>query len=543
MEEAATSPDHPGDRETVRRLTQELELMQARLRTVRGESDAANEQLRAANEELQSINEEYRSTSEQLKVSKAELQSINEELQAVNSELKLRLEAVSRAHSDLQNLVAATDVGTLFLDADLRIKRFTERVTDLFIITRADEGRSIADFANQLEYEDLVKDVRIVLADLTPLRREVRSRAGRWYDMRVGPYLTLDDRIDGVVITFVETTERRQVDDALQVSEQNLRRDRHLVELSRDPIFIWDFDAGIVFWNCGSEDLYGYSREEALGKMKEQLLGTEVPGSSFAELRAKLSAEGSYSGEVKHRTKDGRELTVATRIVLDTVGGRRLALESTRDVTERLEWQRRQQLLLGELAHRVRNTLAVVQAIAHQSLRTTRSSAEFVERFDGRLSALASAHTLLVNSDWTGADLASLARSQLEVYTADNPARARLEGDPVMLPAELATPVGLVLHELATNAAKHGSLSRREGTVNLTWTVDARNQPRTLKLVWQEQNGPRVEDPKANGFGSTLIDNVIPGATVVREFNPAGLICTIELPLRDPGKSGGIDAI
>ena len=128
--------------ETVLRLTQELELMQARLRTVREESDAANEELRAANEELQSINEEYRSTSEELETSKEELQSINEELQTVNTELKLKLEAISRAHSDLQNLMAATDFGTLFLDASLRIRRFTQRVTELFSITPLDEGQT-----------------------------------------------------------------------------------------------------------------------------------------------------------------------------------------------------------------------------------------------------------------------------------------------------------------------------------------------------------------------------------------------------------------
>ena len=149
--------DRTASDETVRRLTQELELTQARLRTVREESDAANEELRAANEELQSINEEYRSTSEELETSKEELQSINEELQTVNTELKLKLETISRAHSDLQNLMAATDFGTLFLDSSLRIKRFTERVTELFSITPADEGRPITDFAHQLDYDDLTQ--------------------------------------------------------------------------------------------------------------------------------------------------------------------------------------------------------------------------------------------------------------------------------------------------------------------------------------------------------------------------------------------------
>jgi two-component system CheB/CheR fusion protein len=538
VDETLAVVDRQVSDETVGRLKQELELTQARLRTVREESDAANEELRAANEELQSINEEYRSTSEELETSKEELQSINEELQTVNSELKLKLEAISRAHSDLQNLVSATDIGTLFLDSGLRIKRFTDRVTELFSITVADEGRPITDFAHQLDYQDLIKDARNVLTNLSAVRREVRSRAGRWYDMRVRPYRTVDDKIDGVVITFVDTTERRQVDEALRVSEEHLRQDRRLVELSHDPIFIWDFDDGVVFWNRGSQDLYGYSSQEALGKRKDQLLRTVVPGSSFAELRAKLLAEGSYSGEVRHRTKDGRELTIETRIVLENLGGKRLALESTRDVTERKQWEKRQQLLLGELAHRVRNTLAVVQAIAHQSLRTSKSSQDFVDRFDGRLAALASAHSLLVNTDWQGADLATLARTQLEPYTSDNPDRVKISGEPVTLPADLATPFGLILHELATNAAKYGALSRPRGSVAIEWTV-SRNDPRSLKVVWREQGGPKVQQPTTSGFGSALIENGMPSATVTREFKPSGLICTIELPLPKAGENGG----
>ncbi|MBV9462401.1 MAG: PAS domain-containing protein, partial [Bradyrhizobium sp.] len=293
VDQVIASLDQQANDETVRRLTQELELTQARLRTVREESDAANEELRAANEELQSINEEYRSTSEELETSKEELQSINEELQTVNSELKLKLEAISRAHSDLQNLVAATDIGTLFLNAGLRINRFTDRVTELFSITQTDEGRPITDFAHQLEYEELVEDARTVLSDLTSIRREVRSRNGRWYDMRLRPYRTVDDKIDGVVITFVDVSERHQVEHALRQSEQRLGQEKRLVDLSRDPIFVWDFDGGIVEWNRGSEELYGYRREEALGRKKELLLGTSVPGASFAELKAKLLQDGN----------------------------------------------------------------------------------------------------------------------------------------------------------------------------------------------------------------------------------------------------------
>jgi two-component system, chemotaxis family, CheB/CheR fusion protein len=538
VDESLVSLDQQATDDTVRRLTQELELTQARLRTVREESDAANEELRAANEELQSINEEYRSTSEELETSKEELQSINEELQTVNSELKLKLEAISRAHSDLQNLVAATDIGTLFLNASLRINRFTERITDLFSITQTDEGRPITDFAHQLEYDDLVKDARSVLADLAPIRREVHSRNGRWYDMRLRPYRTVDDKIDGVVITFVDVSERHQVEQSLRQSEQRLGQEKRLVDLSRDPIFVWEFDGGIVDWNRGSEDLYGYSRDEALGRRKESLLRTSVPGSSFEELKAKLAQEGSWAGELRQVTKDGRQLIVESRLQLDTFNGRRLVLESTRDVTGRRAAEQRQRLMVRELAHRIRNILAVIQAIARYSLRSDQPKERLLEAFEGRLATLATAHSLLVDSNWQGADLAKLAHRQLDALAGDNPDRLRIEGEPIALPPDLATPFGLVLHELATNAAKYGALSTPTGKVSVTWDVVPRNNQRSLRFVWRETGGPTAAEPTAGGFGSTLIETAIPKAKVKREFRSTGFVCEIELALPEAGEDG-----
>lgn len=391
--------------EVVRRLTEELQLTQGRLRTTREESEAANEELRAANEELQSINEEYRSTSEELETSKEELQSINEELQTVNTELKLKLEAVSRGHSDLQNLMAAADFGTLFLDAGLRIKRFTQQVTELISITPHDEGRPVTDFAHRLEYEDLVKDAQAVLSHLSPITREVRSRAGRWYDVRLRPYRTVDDKIDGVVITFV-------------------------------------------------------------------------------------------------------------------------------DITDRKAWETRQAVLLGELTHRVKNTLSVVQSLAHLSMRSSGSLEGFVAQFDGRLAALAKSHSLLVESDWQGVDLGALIRQQLEPYMVGGHVRLKTEGEPVTLPPDLASPFGLVLHELATNAAKYGALSQATGKVFMNWSISVRNQKQLLKFVWRELGGPPVQEPDHTGYGTSVIERGVPEAVVNREFSPDGAVFTMEFPLK-----------
>jgi two-component system CheB/CheR fusion protein len=180
-----------------------------------------------------------------------------------------------------------------------------------------------------------------------------------------------------------------------------------------------------------------------------------------------------------------------------------------------------------------------VQAIAHQTQRYSRSPEDFIARFDGRLQALSSAHGLLLGSSWTGADVAAIAHSQLDAYrAAENPDRMRIEGEPVTLPADLATPFGLVLHELATNAAKHGSLSRPGGGVALRWSVTTANDQPTLRVVWTESGGPPVQPPKTSGFGGVLIENGLPHAVVRREFRPDGLVCTIEISLREGEENG-----
>jgi two-component system CheB/CheR fusion protein len=230
-------------------------------------------------------------------------------------------------------------------------------------------------------------------------------------------------------------------------------------------------------------------------------------------------------------TKDGREITVESQLELVPFGGRRLVLESTRVVTERKAWERRQQLLLSELTHRVKNTLAVVQSIANLTLQGGISRAEFIESFQGRLAALARAHELLIASNWQGAQLEALARNQLEPYISDNSARARIEGESVTLPARFAMPLGLMLHELATNAAKHGSLKDPNGSVSLTWRLKPENGQRVLTVMWQEQGGPSVANPEKSGFGMFLIEKGLPDASVRHTFRPEGVVCTIELTM------------
>jgi two-component system CheB/CheR fusion protein len=208
-----------------REIEAELDLSQQRLQAIIERYETGQEELKAANEELQSSNEELRSTLEELETSKEELQSMNEELQTVNQENQHKVEELAQLSGDLQSLMAATDIATIFLDRELRIMRFTPRVGELFNVRPSDRGRPLADFTHRLGYEDLLGDARRVLDRLASVEREVEDHEGRWYLTRVLPYRSADDRIEGVVITFVDVTERRELERALlRATEEERRR-------------------------------------------------------------------------------------------------------------------------------------------------------------------------------------------------------------------------------------------------------------------------------------------------------------------------------
>jgi two-component system CheB/CheR fusion protein len=196
----------------------EMELRQNReeLRNTREEMQTSQEELRSANEELQSTNEEMQSTNEELTTSKEEMQSLNEELQTVNAELQGRLDELSLSNNDMKNLLNSTEVATLFLDKELKIRRFTTQTTRIIKLIPGDVGRSITDLASELLYPDLCEDAREILRKLGSIEKPVRTRDGSWFSVRIMPYRTLDDRIDGVVITFWDITVSKTLEAKLQ---------------------------------------------------------------------------------------------------------------------------------------------------------------------------------------------------------------------------------------------------------------------------------------------------------------------------------------
>jgi len=200
------------------RLEQDLRRAREELQTSREEMQTSQEELRSANEELQSTNEELQSTNEELTTSKEEMQSLNEELQTLNHELQAKVDELSHANDDMRNLLDSTDIATLFLDDQIRVRRFTARMTKIISLIPSDVNRPITDLASVMVYPDLAADAREVLRSLVFKETQVETIDQRWFTVRIMPYRTLDNRINGLVITFVDITAAKQLETALRRS-------------------------------------------------------------------------------------------------------------------------------------------------------------------------------------------------------------------------------------------------------------------------------------------------------------------------------------
>ncbi|VXB62432.1 CheR family methyltransferase [Massilia sp. 9I] len=285
-------------------LETELQRTKEQLQETIEHSEISTEELRASNEELQAINEELRSATEELETSKEELQSVNEELITVNYELKVKVEETGKANDDLNNLIASTDIATVFVDSGMRIKRFTPRATDIFSVIASDLGRSLLDLTHRLDYDQLADDVSATFATLRPVEREVRSYDGRWYIVRLLPYRTTEDRIEGAIMTFFDISERRQAEEQARAHEARMQM---VAESTHDyAIISLDAEGHATSWNKGAERLFGYTEAEMLGQSLEALYTPEdrERGAREQEMR-RARDDGRSEDERWHLRKDG----------------------------------------------------------------------------------------------------------------------------------------------------------------------------------------------------------------------------------------------
>lgn len=526
----ADTPEGP-PADLVPRLYEELRLTQDRLSSSRNDHESAVQELRAANEELQSINEEYRSTSEELETSKEELQSINEELQTVNAELKSKLESISTAHSDLQNLIAATDIGTLFLDPKLRIKLFTPEVTRHFNIVEADIGREITDFTHNFIYDGVEAEAKALLADLVPRETEVATRDGRWLLLRLRPYRTVDDRIDGVVISLLDITARRQTEMKLRETTELLSMATAASELGWGA---WDSEASFT-WDARAQEIMDLdSPETSDGDLLARIHPEDRKRMKALFLERMDSADPfDMSYRIRRRNGEVRHVRATGTFATDDAGRPEHGTGLLRDVTELVTWAESQRTLIGELNHRVKNMLAVVSSIASQTARHTESKGAFVEALRKRIDALAKAHALLTDNKWTATSLSSIVENTLQAFV-DQRDRFDVSGPPVRLSPEATLSLTMALHELSTNAAKYGALSVDDGKIDIGWEITGPTSGPRLKLRWQERGGPTVTQPERKGFGTRLLSGAaareLDGEIHV-DYDRDGVICRMDFPI------------
>ncbi len=274
-------------------LKQELRAKDEYLQAANEELETSNEELKSSNEEMQSVNEELQSTNEELETSKEELQSVNEELSTVNAELQAKVADLSRTNNDMNNLLAGTGIATVFVDHQLRILRFTPGATRIINLILSDIGRPVAHIVSNLSgYDTLISDTHSVLDTLVPKEVEVRTTDARWYAMRIQPYRTLDNFIEGAVLTFVDVTASRKLHDVLLLNEERLR-----VALNSTSMVLFNQDTDLRYTWIHNPNT-GFKAEQAIGKTDAGLL-PEQEGVELAAL--KTTGAGKRKGHAAKR--------------------------------------------------------------------------------------------------------------------------------------------------------------------------------------------------------------------------------------------------
>ncbi|MEE1880686.1 PAS domain S-box protein [Pseudomonas soli] len=355
-------------------LERELHRTRLQLQETIEQSEFSSQELTASNEEMQAINEELRSASEELETSKEELQSINEELLTVNYELKIKVEETDKVNDYLSNLIASTDIATVFVDRNLCIRWFTPRATDIFSMLPVDTGRSLLDITHRLDYPGLADDARAVVERETTIEREVVGHNQHWYLARLLPYRASERNVDGTVLTFIDISQSRAAEERLRQGEERMRL---VAESTHDfAIILLDEQGLITDWNTGAALIFGYGKDEVLGH-HYQLIFTEqdrASGLPERELRsARLHGRGQderwhvrkdgsrfyCSGEVS-RLK-GSSLRGYVKIARDLTGHKRLHDEQSKQLAESQNTSHMKDEFFAVMSHELKHPLNLIQ--------------------------------------------------------------------------------------------------------------------------------------------------------------------------------------
>jgi PAS domain S-box-containing protein len=359
--------------------------------------------------------------------------------------------------------------------------------------------------------------------------------------VNIDPLLNADGRPIGAISCFQDVTERKRMVEALDHSRQDLRlqEQRWKATYNHAAIGICEVDAHgrFIRVNDAITTMTGWSREDLMGR---RLFQNTHPGDKDADeasyLRQVAGELDFYSVERRFICKDGRTIWcfVRSSTVRDAQGKFLYCVRVIHDITERKAAEERQKLLIDELNHRVKNTLATVQSLATQTAHGTDSPAAFREAFEGRLIALSQAHDQLTRRHWGSAELRDIVVGATAPYAGDAPGRVETEGDTITIRPRAALTLALALLDLTTNAAKYGALSVPDGRVMVRWHIQSASPQPLLALEWCEYDGPPVTAPTRRGFGTRFIEGSVASelqGTARLAFDAAGLRCTMAVPL------------
>ena len=366
----------------VSQLEHEIMRLKLHLQDTLEGTEVSTEELKASNEELQAINEELRSATEELETSKEELQSMNEELVTVNFELKVKVEERGHINDDLQNLIASSEVATVFVDQDMRIKRYTPHAGTLFNLIPSDLGRPLFDITSRLDYPELANDAVSTFQKLRAVERRVSSNDGRHFVARILPYRTAEDKIEGAILNFFDVTELRSAEEQVRIAASN----------TRDFAIITTDDLGIIrTWNVGAERLFGYRSSEMIGQPHAAIFTPEdqARGVPEQELRTALEV-GRAEDDRWHQRNDGsRVFCSGVTSPLEGEAGKGFA-KIARDMTgskhqelahEHLLFKEKKAALGAQVANELKDRfLAVMSHELKQPLNLIQMSAELLMR-------------------------------------------------------------------------------------------------------------------------------------------------------------------